>query len=376
MSEIRVSIIVPHYRRTDNINLLLQSLARQTDTDYEVIIGSMEYDPVFCEICQRYIDKVDIISVLSSHPWKVSEARNLALRQARGEIIVFVDADMIVPKKFISLIKTTYSWNPQVCVIGQMIDYDNNESDVESVSVKPFSEYNELLESLEKNPIDAIDMRWKEYWSIPFSYAWTALVALPRQIIEENALYFNEEYEGYGVEDLEWGYRVMNVGTPFILEKDVWGIHLPHVRDTAKNRKSETKNYLRFLQQYPNKAVELMCHLGDFAANREYPNLTHEIEEVLSDKSHEMGIVLTENDGKQIICVGAELNATGHPINLASQLNDPPYRIKTVWPLIGLKVPIQDNSVDEYVTLSLFNSLSTSYQKAILIEMERVKASE
>ena len=73
-------------------------------------------------------------SVLSHRPWQVGHARNLALRQVNGDVVVLMDVDMALPARCLQdLYDTHFGYGQRICVVGQMIDYDNNTGDVPDV---------------------------------------------------------------------------------------------------------------------------------------------------------------------------------------------------------------------------------------------------
>ena len=56
----RYSIIVPVYNRPDEVDELLESLTRQTCTDFEVVIVEDGSATPCQEVCRRYEDRLDL----------------------------------------------------------------------------------------------------------------------------------------------------------------------------------------------------------------------------------------------------------------------------------------------------------------------------
>ena len=86
-----ISIIIPTYNENKDIDNCLESLAKQSYKDIEVIVvddGSTDGTPK------------NIITLRQDHKGP-GTARNLGAKNANGEILVFVDADMTFDKDFV-----------------------------------------------------------------------------------------------------------------------------------------------------------------------------------------------------------------------------------------------------------------------------------
>lgn len=101
----QVSVIIPVYNVEAYLRACLDSIVSQSFTDWEAILvddGSHDSSP---DIAREY-SACDsrfrtVIMPVNSGP---SEARNAALREAKGDYIIFVDSDDIIPPEYISLL--------------------------------------------------------------------------------------------------------------------------------------------------------------------------------------------------------------------------------------------------------------------------------
>lgn len=90
---LKFSIIVPVYQAQPYLDRCIQSLLRQTLSDIEIILvddGSTDKSP---SICDHYKASDERIQVIHKPNEGVSAARNDGLAAARGEWIIFCDAD-------------------------------------------------------------------------------------------------------------------------------------------------------------------------------------------------------------------------------------------------------------------------------------------
>ncbi|GAB7036585.1 glycosyltransferase [Catenuloplanes niger JCM 9533] len=339
-------MVIPYRGRPDNLRLALSSLAEQTLAP-QVVIGAMEYSAEYVAICREFTPALEIVSVLSAAPWKVGEARNLALRQATGEVVVLMDVDMTLPSRALeNLYRRHFGYGQRVCVVGQMLDYDNNTGDVTSVVAQPWEHYRKVLDDLQAQDVVDADPRLHTPHVIPWSFAWTALIALRRDATP----FFDEAFTGYGVEDLEWAYRVSRSGTPIVMGRDLYGVHLPHVRDVAANRRTEAANYRYFLRRWPGHDVELACALGDFEANAAYPELLRAL------GGARLSVVLEPGD---VLTVGVPDD-------------DPRPAARERFPIVGLALPYEDHSIAEARLLPPVLRLGSRFTGLVRAEAHRV----
>lgn len=89
----RFTIIVPVYKVEHYIRECIDSILRQDFPDYEAILVD-DGSPDHCgKICDEYAAKYRQIIALHKQNGGLSDARNYALQQARGEYIIFLDGD-------------------------------------------------------------------------------------------------------------------------------------------------------------------------------------------------------------------------------------------------------------------------------------------
>lgn len=95
----KLSIIVPVYNGEKYINQTVDSILAQTFKDFELILindGSTDRTREILEKCKEKDKRLRVIHQENSGP---GAARNVGIREARGEYIGFVDGDDCVDKK-------------------------------------------------------------------------------------------------------------------------------------------------------------------------------------------------------------------------------------------------------------------------------------
>ena len=207
---------------------------------------------------------------------------------------------------------------------------------------------------------------------IPWAFGWTGLIALPLATVRKHDLFFDEDFRGWGVDDLEWSYRICASGTPIVLRPDVCALHLPHPRDMAANRRTEARNFRRLLRKWPGPDVELATAFGDFDANGLYLGFMQELRLAAGGSGHSLATLRGRCRGREILVAGAVLDAQRHLVEaeLLTRFDD--RNEVEVLPLVGLALPYADENVDECRLLPSLARFSAKYAEAIRAELGRV----
>lgn len=108
MSDIKFSIIVPVYNRPQEVDELLASLVSQTVKDFEVVIVD-DGSTVPCDsIVERYKETLEVryFSKPNSGP---GQTRNYGAERSRGEYLIILDSDCILPDGYIAALEEELS---------------------------------------------------------------------------------------------------------------------------------------------------------------------------------------------------------------------------------------------------------------------------
>ncbi len=100
---LQFSIIVPVYNRPDEIEELLDSLVKQSNKDFELIVVE-DGSTIKCEdIVESFKDKLNVKYFYKENE-KPAIARNFGMSKASGNYFLFFDSDCILPDNYMGLI--------------------------------------------------------------------------------------------------------------------------------------------------------------------------------------------------------------------------------------------------------------------------------
>ena len=116
----KITVIIPVYNVEDYIRATLNSLMRQTLTDFEVIIINDDSPDNSQVIINEFCERDERFKCFMQLNEGVAAARNHGLEQAKGEYVLFVDGDDILPPKALENLYRQAIENKADMVVGMM----------------------------------------------------------------------------------------------------------------------------------------------------------------------------------------------------------------------------------------------------------------
>jgi glycosyltransferase involved in cell wall biosynthesis len=371
----RFSVVIPYHDRAPYLERVLRSLGEQDvpPETLEIVIGSLECSEQLAKLLTGLHERVRVRYVMAREPWNVSRARNLALAQATGEVLLLLDADMLLPHRFLRTLLDHYDLVHNDCaVICQMLDYSAC-TDVGAVSLCSYDYYRDAYLAQSRRDNLGLDPRWTYRRRLPWSLCWTAVIAIPRRLIERHSLYFDERFTGWGTEDLEWGYRIQRCGVPIIFAEELWSMHLPHQRDVRRNFANQERNYHLFLCKWPCFEVEAVTRFGVTLADERYDELAGARAAVCGSGESVLSVEFSVGASRRL-ALGVIADARGRLVNLGEIPSVAAAPATECRPLLGLRLPYCDKSLDSTYLLQPLRNMPSEIHAVIRAESERVSA--
>ncbi len=245
-----ISVVIPTYNRLPILQKSLAALETQQLSDskiegYEIILvddGSTDRTLAWLAENQAQLPHV---KVLEQEHQGAAAARNLGVKNARGDTIVFIDSDLVVTESFLqchaeALVKGEQKLkSDRLFTYGAVINTNNFEN--------PASEPYKLTD-------------------FSAAYFATGNVAIARKWLEEAGL-FDTGFQLYGWEDLELGVRLKKLGLKLIKCPEARGYHWHPAFNLAQIPKAIEREIQRgkmgvvFYNKHPTFEVKMMIQM-------------------------------------------------------------------------------------------------------------------
>ncbi|MEK3885690.1 glycosyltransferase family 2 protein [Paenibacillus sp. PL2-23] len=274
-----VSVIMPTYNKADYLELTLASFCSQTNSNFEIVVindGSTDESET---VAKRYKNKLNLKYIKINNSGR-SIARNKGIEASEGDVILFNDDDRIVSPSFIEEHNRSISEGGEKSIV---IGWKHTLLTIlkKNISIKQ----KDLLEIIKKNtdiipklypesPIQLVfpeDLETFDYNKVSrfqmndghdnfpdyfrdygkdlknFHFKWllgtTANMSLNKSFLLETGL-FDERFKGWGMEDTELSYRLIDNGGELIFNPLAVNYHQTHPRgtwnDIVKNLRENT----------------------------------------------------------------------------------------------------------------------------------------
>ena len=241
-----VSVVIPTYNRLPILRKCLIALENQILIDdihdYEIVIVDDGSTDGTVDWLKNNIDTFPHLRLFEQSHGGPAKGRNLGVEKSNGDLIVFIDSDLVVEKYFLknhicSLIKAWKKLGNRKCfTYGAVINTSNfNNPNSESFKVS--------------------DLSW--------AYFATGNVAIDKKVLKNSGL-FDTSFRLYGWEDLELGERLRNMGVKLIKCPKAIGYHwhpalaLDQIPRLIQIEKERAKMGLIFYRKHPTLRVKFI----------------------------------------------------------------------------------------------------------------------
>jgi GT2 family glycosyltransferase len=172
-------------------------------------------------------------------------ARNAGIAAARGEIVLFNDADILASPDLLSTHLRRHRRRAGIAIVGL------------EVQVTDFAEYEFKRDTPERRG----HLHPPSRKSLSWLYFLTGNASVRRSDLER-AGGFDESFTGYGHEDLELGYRLQRLGVEILYEPLAVNYHCQAVgyADQKEKMRLAGRSTARFYRKHPH--FEVMLKLG------------------------------------------------------------------------------------------------------------------
>ena len=241
-----LSVVIPTYNRLPILQKCLQALEQQRleapISAYEVVLVDDGSTDATVSWLQEHSEAFPHVRLVQQDHGGPAEGRNRGVDHARGDVIVFIDSDLVVTDGFLlaharCLEQSWQERGDRLCfTYGAVINTANFDD--------PTSEPHKLR-----------DLSW--------AYFATGNVAIDRQVLERSGL-FDTRFRLYGWEDLELGERLRRMGVVLVRCPEAVGYHwhpplsLDQVPRLIAVEGERAKMGLVFFRKHPTRRVRFI----------------------------------------------------------------------------------------------------------------------
>ena len=195
----RVSFIIPVYKVEKYLRQCVESITTQTYRDIEVILvddGSPDDSPALCD---NLADEDVRVNAIHKENGGLSDARNVGLKAATGDFVVFVDGDDFwLSKDDLNELMAVAEQQPEADFIGYNCKYYYPETE----SFSPWVAYSDKLSMPVDKNMAMIEL--VKSGTFPMS---ACLKLIKREFLIKNELFF---VKGQIAEDIPWFINVLD----------------------------------------------------------------------------------------------------------------------------------------------------------------------
>jgi len=199
-----ISVIIPVFNGAKFLPYCLSALASQSHSSYEVLVVDDCSTDNSAAICREFGARV-LKMQRQSGP---AGARNLGAQAARGDILFFVDADVVVKPDTLQRVATDFANHPKIAAVFGSYDDEPAEKNF-------ISQYKNLFHRFvhQQGKSEAVTF-------------WAGCGAVRRDVFLSLNGFNAHRYPRPAIEDIELGYRMCSRGHRILLDKQLEAKHL------------------------------------------------------------------------------------------------------------------------------------------------------
>jgi len=400
----RLSIVIPTYNRADFLRATLARLCVQTlpVEEFEVVVADDGSTDGTAQVVEYFRDRLLLKYHFHEHTgYRAAGTRNAGARLADAPLIAFIDSGVLPGAGFAQAHLRAHA---DAGVAGRVVlGWMHGYSPWPSPAAGALSDLLDRLPLAEvaRHCVDNPALREPRYADLlsvdldltrrafPEELLWTANCSV--RAVDFWAIDgFDEDYRGWGMEDIDLGFRLARRGVEFHFAPDAWIIESSHKHDMT-HLDQVSANMRRFLEKYDYcvPTLELFWLTTQQAATwfgvigREYGAVADWTircrGESVRDELRQAFANLRPGARVAVFGCGADIPPTDCELVLADFDPDVVTALtrhghRDVRNNIGIRLAAADGSVDAVIVTSRMRGLWERYSEPVLAEAARIGA--
>lgn len=290
------SVIMPTFNKARYLDLTLASFLHQTSRDYEIVITDDGSTDATQDVIARYHGRLNLQYLRQPNRGRAA-ARNAAIQQATGDIIIFADDDRIASPDFVAAHVASFSdETDRKLVLGwqySMLTWWSRGLDIWNRLIPLFVGSPALTqtlmahEELQVVTVEDVEHHFarvldtfalpEPWWEgrvmptleafsdelTPFRLCWslgtTGNMSVTRERLLEVGM-FDEAFSQWGLEDTELSYRLVHGGHRVMVNRQALNFHQIHPNSPTRLEEWH-KNYRYFAGKHDSIQLSLYALL-------------------------------------------------------------------------------------------------------------------
>ncbi len=237
-----LTVVIPTYNRIDTLRYVIPSLLRQDlrGDRYEIVVADSNSNDGTAEYLAEVAKPYPRLRHLPGPYTGRAMARNAGIEAARGDVVMFTDADIIASSDLVSRHLEHHRKRERIAVVGM------------ELQVGSYEEY----ERLYAEPRDRRPLHPQSRKRLSWLYFLTGNASVRKSDLDRVGR-FDENFTGYGHEDLELGYRLQKAGLTIVYDPLAIDYHwhpVPYAEQKEK-MKLAGRSTVRFFRKHSTLAV-------------------------------------------------------------------------------------------------------------------------
>ncbi len=254
----KATVVIPTFNRSARLAELLRCLETQGEVLAQVVVSDDGSSDDTAGVVRSFRDRLPIVYAhQENRGFRAGQARNLGIARAAHDVIIFVDDDVLVAPDFVDAHLAAHAGAPRPRVAvgfrSRAFDVPHQQPSWEEI-VRAESDDRSLVLGPDGHGIAANETPWFFVYSCNFSV--TRAQEVPR---------FDDAFVGWGMEDIEFGYRLHQAGYELVAAPRARVLHIEdptprdpfrcEVRSVEPVYDSYVRNSVYFMDKYPDDAT-------------------------------------------------------------------------------------------------------------------------
>ena len=196
-----IAVIIPAHNSGRTLGSCLEAVYRELANGDELIV----VDDASADDSAAVAARAGARVIRAAENLGAGRARNLGAREAGGDVLFFLDADVILQPGALGALRKAFAGGDVDAVVGHYTEV--------SPAAGFFSQYQNFYTFFNHDRQEGA-----------INWFWTAMGAIQRDVFWE-AGGFSEHFRGASAEDMQLGYELSRAGRRILLVKEIRGAH-------------------------------------------------------------------------------------------------------------------------------------------------------